>query len=367
MIHEQETLRRIGVLAGAALPKRPHFDLLGAIRLLAADPNTQFAGYIGERQQELRHEHTKHLPGNDGSPGLFLDGSDLVPLLANRADTVLPGSAGGYLVETDLQPDYIELARARSVIGSFGATFVGDLVGAASFGRLSGSSISTNWSQTETTAPSEGTQNFSQVTMSPKQVSVNIRESKQLVQQTSAAAQAFVANDLIRAIGQAADVAALSASAGSGAPVGILDIPGIGSTSGTSLANTGVIALQGATAKRLGPSAGYCASVATAQTLSARLRDSSNVAYYVWEGGLYNGEVAGCRAIASDNVPASTVIFGNWEYLLVGTWGPIFLEISPYGLSAGDFQAGLIALRAILLMDIAVRDPLAFAAATGVT
>jgi HK97 family phage major capsid protein len=363
---EAAARRAVSVLRDWLPERRRRFDLTRAIQFLATAPERFLDGYEGERQQELRRRHAKHLPGNNASSGILLDGSDLAPLIATRADTVLPGSAGGFLSGTDLMPDYIELARARSVIGAFGATFIGDLVGAASFGRLSGSSIATNWSQTETTTPSDGTQNFSQVTMTPKQVSVVLRESKQLIAQTGAAAQAFIANDLLRAVGQAADVAALSASAGSGAPVGVLDIPGIGSTSGASLANTGVITLQADAAKRLGPFAGYCASVAVAQTMATRLRDSTNTSFYLWEGGLYDGRVAGCRAIASDNVPASTLIFGNWDQLLVGTWGPIFLEISPYGLSAGDFQSGQIALRAILLMDVALRDPQAFAVATGV-
>jgi hypothetical protein len=55
---------------------------------------------------------------------------------------------------------------------------------------------------------------------------------------------------------------------------------------------------------------------------------------------LYSGSVAGQRAIASDNIPAATLIYsGSWDYLLVGTWGPLELEISPYGLNAGDFPA----------------------------
>jgi HK97 family phage major capsid protein len=363
----QEAARRARNLLTAALPKETQrFDLLGAIRYAMSKPEARLVGYEGERQQELRHRHAKHLPNDVGS-GFFIDGSDLAPLLATRADTVGSGAGGGYLVETTLAPDYIELARARSVIGVLGATFLGDLTGPVSFGRLSGSSIATSWSQTETSAPSDGSQTFSQVGMSPKQVSVILRESRQLVAQMSPSAQAFVAADLLRAVGQAADIAALSASAGSGAPVGILDMTGIGTTSGASATNSTVITLQADAAKRLSPAAGYCASVATAQTLSQRLRDSTNVAFYIWEDGLYNGAIAGCRAIASDDVPASTLIFGLWDQLLVGTWGPIFLEVSPYGLSSGDFQSGTVALRAICLMDVACRDPQAFAVATGVT
>jgi HK97 family phage major capsid protein len=364
-IFEQEAARRIINIARVMRPPGERFDLMHAIRFCATNPEGRLPGYEGERSTELASQHKHHLPVAEGY-GFYCDGSDLEPLVATRADTVLAASAGGYAVETELSPSFIELARARSVIGAFGATFLPDLVGNVAFGRVSGTSISTSWSSTEMSAPSDGIQTFSQVSMSPKQVAVNVRQSRSFMTQTSPAAQTLAANDLVAAVGQAADVAALSVGAGSGAPVGIPTLAA-NSISGASASNSTVVSLQGYTAKRLSPAAGYCAPVATAQTLSERFRDSTNVAFYIWEDGLYDGRVAGCRAIASDNVPSGTLIFGNWDQLLVGSWGPIFVEVSPYGLSAADFLTGTIALRVILLMDVALRDPLAFSVATAVS
>jgi HK97 family phage major capsid protein len=251
-----ETARRARDLLSAGLPATaPRYNLARAVRYAAAKPTAPLDGYEGERHQELARAHKRHIPSCNG--GFLVDGSDLAPLVYSRADTVGAGNAGGYLVATDLYPSYIELARSRSIIGGFGATYLTDLVGNLSFGRLTGSSITTTWPATEITAPTDGTQTFSNVSLTPHQCTVSIRESRQLIEQTSPAAQAFVANDILRAIGQAADVAALSAPGNSASPVtGILGTVGVGGVSGTTIANTGVIALQAACAKRLSPASG---------------------------------------------------------------------------------------------------------------
>jgi HK97 family phage major capsid protein len=361
-----EALRRIRSISNGIALHTPRFDFTRAIRQAAFSPGKRLDGYEGERHTELLRRHAKHLPDSGGY--FLVDGSDLAPYMT-RADTVLPASAGGYTVGTELAPDFIELARPRSVIGALGATFISDLVGNVSFGRLAGSAVSVNWSQTETSAPSDGVQTFSQLSMTPKQVSINMRLSRTLVEQTSRTAQGLIVDDLARGIGTAVDVVALSTTpVAAGAPVGIPDlVPAASSISGTSTNNTTVIGLQALTAKRLSPFGGYAAPVAISKTLCARLRDATNNAFYVWEGGLWNGRIAGQRAIASDDVPSGTLIFGNWDNCLIGSWGALAVEVSPFGLSPGDFQAGTIALRIILLVDIAVRDPLAFAVATGVT
>jgi hypothetical protein len=53
------------------------------------------------------------------------------------------------------------------------------------------------------------------------------------------------------------------------------------------------------------------------------------ISTYVWDGGLYTGRVAGNRAIATDDVPPATVIYGSSDQLIVAQWEPLQIEVSP--------------------------------------
>jgi hypothetical protein len=49
--------------------------------------------------------------------------------------------------------------------------------------------------------------------------------------------------------------------------------------------------------------------------------------------------------------------------VLVGEWGVLELEVNPFA----NFQAGIVGVRAIASIDIAVRYPTAFSAASSIT
>jgi HK97 family phage major capsid protein len=241
---------------------------------------------------------------------------------------------------------------------------LGGLVGNLNLPRVT-TSVTAGWMTTETTAPNDQTQGFGQVSFTPKEVSANTKVSRLLTLQTSADTQALLASDLLAALGQAIDVCALAGTGTNGQPLGIVNTPG--TASGTTFNNGAAIDLQGAVGNRLSLSGGYCAPIATAKLLAKRTRDTTNTAGYVWDGGLYNGVVAGNRAIASDNVPASTIIYGSWDQVIIASWGAMQVEVSPIGTASTDFQQQLIALRIICALDVGVRDPKAFATATTVT
>lgn len=362
-------LRSIKQFADVALSPAPRYNLCRAIREASRRGHAEeLTGFEGERNLELRNKHTQNgarASLDRGAPRrILLDTADLAPYVT-RADTVATASTGGYLVEST-NAGFIELARNRSVAMTLGATALGGLVGNVNLPRIS-AAVTTSWLSTESTAPSDSTQTFGQIALSPHSVSINLKISQLLAEQSSPAANALVVNDLLAAVGQAIDVGVLAGTGSNGQPTGIANVPGIGTASGSTFNNASAIDLQGATAKRLGPFGGYAASVTTAKLLAKRTADTTNTSEYVWQGGLYNGRIAGCPAIASDDVAAAVVVFGNWSQLIIAQWGPMEIEVSPYGNSAGDFQAGLISLRVICSLDIGLRDPGAFAIATTVT
>jgi len=261
---------------------------------------------------------------------------------------------------------FIELARPRSVVGSLGATVIERLKGNAALPRITGSATVAGM-PLETTTLADSTHQFGQVNLTPHEVACSVKVSRTLLHQETPAGSALIASDLLAEVGKTVDVLALAGSGIAGQPLGLCNVPGVGNVSGTSLNRSGLIDLQGAVGNRLSAFGGYAAPIATAKTLSKRLSDGSNVASYCWEGGLRNGMVAGERAIASDNVSSATVIYGAWEQLLLASWGPLEIEVSPFGTSTADFKANIVALRIIFPFDVGARDPGAFAVATGVS
>jgi hypothetical protein len=83
----------------------------------------------------------------------------------------------------------------------------------------------------------------------------------------------------------------------------------------------------------------------------------------LWQGAFGDGNIAGCRAIASGSVPASTAVFGHWTSLVIGLWAGLTIEINPYA----GFTTGVLGMRALLACDIGVRRAADFSVATSIT
>jgi hypothetical protein len=64
--------------------------------------------------------------------------------------------------------------------------------------------------------------------------------------------------------------------------------------------------------------------------------------------GLTKGGNSDCHAI----------IFGNWRDLLIGEWGVLELIVDPYRLK----KQGVIEVTSFLMVDVALRYPVSFAA-----
>ena len=59
---------------------------------------------------------------------------------------------------------------------------------------------------------------------------------------------------------------------------------------------------------------------------------------------------------ATTHMPANTILFGNWNELIVTNWGSIALEVD----HSTGFATGVTAFRAILPIDFGVRHPESF-------
>jgi len=115
----------------------------------------------------------------------------------------------------------------------------------------------------------------------------------------------------------------------------------------------------------LNENSGYVTTGAVAGLLKQRVKFAST-ASPIWEGRLERGVVdgpQGYRGMASNQMPAATMLFGDFAQVIVAEWGVLEVEVNPYA----NFQAGIIGVRALASIDIAVRHPTAFSAASSIT
>jgi len=110
----------------------------------------------------------------------------------------------------------------------------------------------------------------------------------------------------------------------------------------------------------------------TTPLMAAKMKATAVVDGYpvfVWDGKVTDGEMAGYRAGATNQVSKTLgagsehgMIFGNWNELVVGMWGNE-LELVVDVLS--EKKKGIIEITSFAMGDIAIRHPEAFVKATG--
>ncbi len=272
-------------------------------------------------------------------------------------------SAGGYLVGTDnLAGSFIDLLRSQLIATKLGATFLSGLRGNVTIPKLAASATA-HWLASEATPVTESQATLGQVSLSPKNVGAYTEFSRQLLLQSSPAVDAMIANDLAATVAEAIDSALINGSGASGQPSGVLLAAGIGSFSGTTLGLAGLLEAQADCANALDSNkVAYLTTPAVAAMLKQR-QEFAGTNSPLWQGGVFEGTVAGFPALASSKVPAATCIFGAWDDVVLAEWGMLEIATNPFA----NFQAGIVGCRAIQTVDIGVRRAGAFSVATSIT
>ena len=285
--------------------------------------------------------------------------------LLRRDLTTTPGSAGGFLTNTEVPDTILDALRPSSVVLTLGAQ-------AMSFDRSAVAVPRINTASTATWLNSEGAQAVAtqpvvgSVAMTPRTVAAFTLVSRQFTKQAGTRGDRLIATDLAAVVGVALDRAAIQGTGAGGQPLGILATAGIGSVVGGTLNRAGLLEMQRVVAAANGirtpETCGYVAPPATAETLANRPVVASSDRF-AWEGSLTDGNAAGHRALSSTNVPTATVLFGDWSSLILGTWGVLRVQVNPMQ----NFAAGIIGARIMLDCDVGLRSASCFAAASSVS
>jgi HK97 family phage major capsid protein len=344
------------------------FSLLNAIR-------SQIPGMTGDFGREL--EISKELEHR----GHIKRGNILCPMsvFEKRAPvtTTLPASGpGGTLVATDFRPDLmIDILRDNTVVRRLGARWLDGLIGNVDIPRLKSSS--TAYWIAENAALTESDMGFDKISLTPKHCGALIQMSRNMIQQTTPSLEDLARNDMAQLLARGIDKVAIQGG-GTSEPSGVLaniaNITDVTGASGNGLAITwdniqaAISAVELANA--LGGSLGWVTNGRVAKKLATTLKSTADTSSNFIVADLGTNSLAGFPMARTNLCPStltkgsgtnlSAAIFADWSQLLIGVWSSIDLLINPFDSTA--FPKGNILVRAMMTLDVQLRQPKAFAA-----
>ena len=265
--------------------------------------------------------------------------------------------SGAYLVETEVTGP-VDVLRPWSPVMQAGITPLPNLQGNVTPAKLTTAATGT-WLSTEGTSPSVGDPVLGQVALTPRTYGAHIQFSHLFLLQAPMA-EDYLRTQVLRAAAQAIDTAVL-VGAGTEAPMGIMNISGIASESGTSFAWTNAcnmmetLAAAGLDDSRVA----FIAGPAARKTLQTRAV-SSGGPRFVWD----NDSVCNRPGYCTADMTTGLMLAGDFSRAILGIWGTgIELAINPFT----DFAAGVMAARVLVTVDLCVPQLSAFVKTTTVT
>lgn len=274
----------------------------------------------------------------------------------------LSNVAGGYLVSTDyLSNNFIELLRSKMLVKQMGAKVMSGLHGDIAIPKQTGGAAA-YW-VSEGKDPSYSQQSFGQVTLSPKSVAAYTDFTRKLVLQSSPDIETLVRNDLATVIALEIDRAAINGSGIGAEPLGILNTDGVATVIfaddnpvswGKIVDLESRIAAQNADIGTLG----YLCNANMRGSLK-QTEKAEGTAQFIWEASSEPGfgYLNGYRVGTTNQLPADTLLFGNFGDLIIGQWGVLDVLVDPYALG----KSGGIRIRVMQDIDVAVRHAESFA------
>jgi HK97 family phage major capsid protein len=360
-IFQDETLQRIQRLATAAVDPDPRRnDIRRRVSIARIiQRGAEMRPYDGAELEYLTEQsRIAGKPYDQTRPTLGWD-------VLSRADTAGVGSQGGYTVGTEVG-SAVDALRPTTVTVQLGATII-EAKGNFALPRQTGVATA-NWLSTESTVGAESDSTYSQVGFTPHTVSAYSEASRQLLLQSNA--DMLLRRDILSVLGRAIDKAALHGPGIAGQPLGLTNISGVGTFSGSSLAISGVTGAFVGLGDALGQRGGAAANRTTAGLLRQRPENTGSEKT-LWSGQLTNGTVLDYPARSSTAINSGNLIIGSWEYLVIATWGGgVELMVNPFGDSVTgpqNFQKGIYGYRALCSMDVGCIFPTAFTVASAVT
>ena len=235
--------------------------------------------------------------------------------IAKRAYTVT--DEGVDVVETDIY-DILEPLRAKNVLVAAGAKFITNLQGNVQVPVMSATQV--GW-KGEIAAADDGSGAFTNVTLTPKRLTGKFPVSLELLAQDTLGVENMIRQDIVNAINEKLEATILGAGAGDlNTPAGLFH----------GYADTNVIADFGDIAdleakveeKNVYGNCKYIVSPKAKAKLRSTIKGTAGVGMI-----MENGAIDGTEALATSNVPAGKMLYGDFSNLVIGQWDSVILDV----------------------------------------
>ena len=264
--------------------------------------------------------------------------------------TATGGDTGDKLIATE-KPEMIEALRAQPIVAQLGARVLEGLSGNVTLPKAG---VTTAAFTAENTAVSESTPTIGSISLSPKRVAAYSEVSKQLLQQANFDVENMLKSDLDYQLNLKWDAVAVDGG-GSNEPSGILDNADLNAVSmaGASPTYAEVVEAEQKVMEdnALGGSLAYITTPAFMASLKTTEK-SSSTGQYIWQ----DNQINGYRAIASNQVTAAHVVFGDFSQVILARFGALDIVSDPYSLAL----TGMIRLHYSFFCDVGIRHGQAF-------
>lgn len=341
------------------------------VRAIAAALGRAEGQNVSGFEVEISQDIERNMPANyKRNGGIF------VPLSLQRTaiSEALYNTSGKGASTVFTQPgEFIDMLRNASVAVGLGARVMSGLTGPVSFPSQTAAATAYWMPENDGTDVTASNATLSSVSLTPKTLQATTAFSRQLMAQASMDVEAFIRNDLAAVHALAWDVAVMHGTGSNNQPTGIYSASNVNAVAMGGVPTFGKLvdmvtevlkdnALAGSLAFATTPGmAGKLAQTVVAASTDTRM---------IWGGPLDNGNLAGYKAIASNQVSAVLgggsehgLIFGNWADAMIGMWGALELVVDPYAKK----KQGMIEVTSFQLCDVALRHVGSFCKATGAT
>ena len=329
--------------------------------LLSAADHTVPAGFEGEISDAV----AKHL-GLPGPRGFYFPSR---MNFGSRSLATSPASAGGSMVFTE-PGTFIDLLRNYMACGKLGATILSGLRGPLSFPRQITGGALTWVSEAPGSDVTDVDATFDSVSATPKTGQSSTAYSRQLLQESSIDVEMLVRNDLLKIAAQGIDKAAIQGT-GTLQPLGITKTSGIGDVAIGANGGYPTYAFLVDLTTKLYQANIFLTKPGLLTTPGVRgyLKQTPKVSGnpdMIWRDN--EETLMAIPAQVSNNVPSTltkgtksdshAIIAGNWSDLMICEWGVVEVLVDPYRLK----KQGIIEVTSFVMVDVALRYPVAFAA-----
>lgn len=341
------------------------FSFLRAIRA-ATDGDWSKAGFeleVSKATQKRsgkpdRDQHSFFVP-TDITIGRGTRDNPMAPALvttnaASVIETIVPGGS------------FIDVLRPKLVVFQMGATVLSGLEGKVQIPRMT-AGATCQWIDENNPVPQQ-TQSLDAVNLSPKSLGAYTDLGRRLLLQSSVDIETYIRNDLALQMAVAIDKAALAGGgtdATKNQPNGIIHQIGAQNRSAGDLTFDEIVALETAVADA-NADFGRLAYLAAPRVRGylktlPLMKGGQSYPRFCWEveggRGTMNGYDAWASNVCPINVANNYLFFGNWESLIIGSWGVLDVNVNPWINS----NSGAVRVRVLQDLDMGFKYPQGFA------